>query len=141
MSKVFNILISLAFLTAFIGIQINKHYSHGKLYSIAVYEKAETCCSSNNGTCNMVMQVGNNNHEKQNNCDCKNETELFKITFNFIKEEFSLPLISSLNLFLFPNIPTELENLYARIFTEKIAISFPTGFIKDYQSDFGVFLL
>lgn len=45
MKKTFVIGLAFLLVIATIGITINKHYSHGKLFSVALYGEAESCCT------------------------------------------------------------------------------------------------
>ncbi|NOR86919.1 MAG: hypothetical protein GQ527_04870 [Bacteroidales bacterium] len=100
MRKILNIFISLVFLISFIGIQINKHYSQGKLYSVAIYQDAESCCS-NLGACEMSKKTnGPCEHQAKDDFSCNNTSELFKIWDVFVVENFSMPAIISLDLLI-----------------------------------------
>ncbi len=138
MTKIVNIFISLIFLTLFIGVQVNKHYSNGKLYSIAVFQEAEDCCAEES----CVMDMNSCTSEMQQNiedCSCKNETDFVKLEDVFVISRFSLAKISSINLlfttlFITNNIKATytLNNTFHYFSPPKIEI--------DFSSLFGVFL-
>ena len=92
MKKFVNIVVTVVFLIAFAGIQVNKHYSYGKLYSIAVFHKAKNCCSAM-GHCEI-----NGMHNKKEGCSCKNETQLLKVSNVLISKTNSLPKAKVLHL-------------------------------------------
>ena len=92
MKKFVNIVVTVVFLIAFAGIQVNKHYSYGKLYSIAVFHKANNCCSAM-GSCDT-----NGLHNQKKDCSCKNETQLLKVSSVFISKTNSLPKVKILQL-------------------------------------------
>ena len=92
MKKFVTIVVTVVFLIALVGIQVNKHYSYGKLYSIAVFHKAENCCST------MEPCDTNGLHNQKENCSCKNETELLKVSNVFINENNLLPKVKVLQL-------------------------------------------
>ncbi len=92
MKKFATIVVTVVFLIALMGIQVNKHYSYGKLYSIAVFHNAENCCST------MEPCDTNGLHNQKRDCSCKNETELLKVSNVFINENNSLPKVKVLHL-------------------------------------------
>ncbi len=140
MQKITNILVLVLFLAGFIGININKHYSKGKLYSVALYQEAAHCCTDMHE--NEMPKTNSCKHHQEDDCSCENITELIQISDNFIAEEFSLPTEQVTNL------------LFITLFQElKVASSFYTNFnysdispppiipLPDAQSQFGVFLI
>ena len=92
MKKLVNIFITVVFLVSFIGIRINKHYSHGKLYSVALFEKAAVCEEMKN-----VSSPQSGDPSPVHNC-CENHTQTLKITDAFVTERFSVPEVTSFNL-------------------------------------------
>ena len=140
MRKLLNIFISMVFLISFIGIQVNKHYSKGKLYSVAVFQDAESCCSDM-GVCEINKKTnGHCAHQAKDDFSCKNTTELFKISDVFIMEKFSLPNAVSLDLFtrlLFNFVET---NSFSTITPSHFEYSWLPPGIVDFQAELGVFL-
>ena len=139
MKKAINILVSVIFLMGFIGIQVHKHYSHGKLFSTAIYTEAESCCEDME-TCEMTNVTKSYKHQKQNNCSCKDETETYKLNSNFVVSEkqkiAEMPVFDILATSgSIINIQTIVSNNNIQI----IDISPPLVEI-DTQSEFGVFL-
>ena len=139
MKKAINILVSIVFLMSFIGVQVHKHYSHGKLYSVAVYTEAESCCE-NMGTCEMTNMSASCEHQKQDDCSCKDETETFKLDTNFVvseKQEIAeipvFDIIATCNSFVKTNVKVLNRNI-------QIIDVLPPGKSLDIQSEFGVFL-
>ena len=45
LNKAGHILTALIILTSTFGVTINKHYSHGRLFDVAVYTDAQSCCT------------------------------------------------------------------------------------------------
>ena len=90
MKRVINILVSIVFLISFIGININKHYSHGKLYSTAIFQEAESCCT-NMEHCEMTNTSASSNNQQEVDCSCEDKTETFKISNVFVKVKILLP--------------------------------------------------
>jgi hypothetical protein len=136
--KAINILVSVIFLMSFIGVQVHKHYSQGKLFSTAIYTEAESCCESME-TCEMTNMSASCQHQKQGDCSCKNDTETFKLNSNFVVNEkqkivkismLDLGLVSSYyisNIIILPNI-FPIPNIS------------PPQVEIDVQSYFGIFL-
>jgi len=103
MSKFLNIFISITFLMSFVGIQINKHYVGGQLYSFAVYHEAETCCDDM-ASCPMAKMASRHcKSQTKDNCSCENETELLKIDDVFTYQKFSVPTAGFVSLFRIAN--------------------------------------
>ncbi len=139
MNKIVNIFILLIFLISFIGIKVNKHYSDGKLYSVAVFAEAESCCASR--VCNMDMSsCKSNEQKKETDCSCKNESEHFKLDNIFIISRFSLPEINSTKI-LFSTLFS--DNSIKRTYNtsnNKFHYLPPPELDIDFCSNFGVFI-
>jgi len=139
MKKAINILVSIVFLISFIGVQVHKHYSHGELYSVAVYAEAENCCEDME-TCDMTNMSASGEHQKQDDCSCKDETETFKLNTNFVvseKQEIAgMPVFDIIATCCF------LEKSYIKVLDKNIQIIdiLPPDKSLDTQSEFGVFL-
>ncbi len=100
MNKYVNILVSMVFLISFIGVNIHKHYSNGKLYSFAIYEEADDCCADMDH-CEMTdMHVLCGQHQQNNDCSCEDETETIKITDVFVRENCTCPNVEILSWFI-----------------------------------------
>ncbi len=97
MSRIANILISTIFLISFIGINIHKHFSHGKLYSVAIFHEPETCCD-NQQVCDLGSEHTSSN---KHGLHCKTEIELFRIHDNFVKKEFATPVVQTVKLLFY----------------------------------------
>jgi len=140
MKKVINILVSIIFLISFIGVNIYKHYSQGKLYSIAIFQEAESCCE-NRDTCEMADMKKGCHHQQIDDCSCEDQIETFQITDYFVKEEFRLSTKKVVDLYfasLFQTIGK------ATLFTSyNNANLFPSPPLNktDVQSEFGVFII
>jgi len=137
--KAINILVSIVFLMSFIGVQVHKHYSHGKLYSIAVYAEAESCCE-NMENCEMTNMSASCEHQKQDDCSCKDETETFKLNTNFVVSEKQE--IAEMPVFDIIATCCSVLNLHTIISNNNIQIIniSPPGKSLDTQSEFGVFI-
>ncbi len=99
MNKLANILVLILFLISFVGVNIHKHYSNGKLYSFAIYEEAESCCADKNH-CEMAdKHILCEQHQQDDDCSCKNETEIIKITDVFVDENYTFPCINMVSIF------------------------------------------
>jgi len=140
MKKVINILVSIIFLISFIGVNIHKHYSHGKLYSTAIFQEAESCCVDMEH-CEMANTPKTCEHHQENDCSCEDKTETFKISDDFVNERFSISTEKTIDLYfvsLFQTIET------TTLFTSSNnANLFPSPPLNntDVQSEFGVFLI
>jgi hypothetical protein len=65
MKKGFHILFAFVFLALSVGIMVNKHYSAGELFSVALFGEPESCCEMP--------------------CDCcDDESELYKLSGDYI---------------------------------------------------------
>jgi len=139
MKRVINIIVSIVFLISFIGIQVHKHYSHGKLYSSAIYTEAESCCE-NMETCEMAKVPTTGEHQKSDDCSCKDETETFKLSTNFIANKrqkmTETPVLDVLIIYV--------SIIYIQVKVLNNNIPFidisPSGKSLNTQSEFGVFL-
>lgn len=99
LKSISHIVFVIYFLSFFIGVSVNKHYSKVKLFSTAIFAEAETCCA-NMQDCKMNMTSKTCKHEQHNNdCSCKDETEIFKISDDFIGEKYSFTNIKIIDLF------------------------------------------
>ena len=139
MKKAINILVSIVFLISFIGVQVHKHYSHGELYSVAVYAEAENCCEDME-TCDMTNMSASCEHQKQDDCSCKDETETFKLNANFVvSEKQEIAEMPVLDVFI-------MTSSFIKIYTYDLYINIPFIDISpprkslDIQAEFGVFL-
>jgi len=139
MRKAINILVSVIFLMSFIGVQVHKHYSHGKLYSVAVYAEAENCCE-NMDNCEMTDISASCEHQKQDDCSCEDEIDIFKLQSNFVVSEKQN--ISEMPIFDIASICCSVLNIQTLILNNNIQIIdiSPPGKSLDTQSEFGVFL-
>lgn len=140
MKKVINILVSIIFLISFIGVNIHKHYSQGKLYSIAIFQEAESCCVDMEH-CEMANIPKTCEHHQEDDCSCEDKTETFKISDDFVNDRFSISTKKTIDLYfvsLFKTIET------TTLFTSyNNANLFPSPPLNktDVQSEFGVFLI
>ena len=140
MKKVINILVSIVFLISFVGVNIHKHYSQGKLYSIAIFQEAENCCVDME-LCEMAYMEKDCHHQQTDDCSCEDKTEIFKISDDFINERFSIPTEKTIDLYfvsLFQTIETNLSFINCKYSDLKPS---PTLYKPDVQSEFGVFLI
>ena len=79
LKKIRNIIIILILLVSTTGVSLSKHYSGGKLYSIALFGDAESCCKVP--------------------CDCcSDETDFMKLDIDFVSSTFNSPEISIIDL-------------------------------------------
>lgn len=94
MRRIFHILIAFVFLALSVGIVVNKHFSAGELFSVALFGEPESCCEMP--------------------CDCcDNESELYQLTGDYIFsynifevadiESFNLAVREEQNTFLATN--------------------------------------
>jgi len=138
MNKLLNIFISIVFLISFIGVQVNKHYSNGKLYSVALYVEADHCYDEM-GLCKMDhMAMGH--HQAKHSCSCKDESEMFRLNNVFVSEKFSLPTATSHELcsnLVFNLVET---NLFTTVFSSSIKFSWSPHVDNNLQAELGVFL-
>jgi hypothetical protein len=98
MKRIANIFVSIVFLIAIIGIQVNTHYSKGKLYSIGIFQEAKSCCEIEH-TCHLEKESQTNQTKTQNN-SCENLSTFFQIDDVFASEQLSLPKVKLLELFV-----------------------------------------
>ena len=140
MKKVINILVSIIFLISFIGINIHKHYSHGKLYSTAIFQEAESCCSDM-GHCEMTNTAATSNNQQEDDCSCEDKTETFKISDDFVNERFSISTEKIIDLYFVSLFQTtETTALFTSYINANLFPSSPL-YETDVQSEFGVFLI
>ncbi len=126
MKKIVNIFIIIVFLSNFIGVQINKHYSKGKLYSVAIFENADNCCFADE-SCEMHKNTSTKCDSKENNdFSCNSISEYLTIDDNFIIKKLSIPQISSLEIFLLQ----VKQNDYSNISNDK---NFNTSQLDSYK--------
>lgn len=142
MQKVINIFVTIVFLISFIGININKHYSHGELYSTAIFQEAESCCAEMEG-CDMTntIEKSQHKHNKEGLCSCKNTSETFQISDVFISNKFSLPQERIIDLCFVTKFQFSEINTFFRNYNNTNSKSSPPLFRTDVQSEFGVFLI
>jgi len=134
MKKFLNIFITVVFLISFFGIQINKHYSHGKLYSVALFEKAAVCEEMKD-----VSNQQSGEPSPVHSC-CENRPQPLKITDVFVVERFSVPGETLLNLCSLavvnfnnmPVLPLSSSNTNALFYQPIKSVDFP--------SVYGIFL-
>ena len=138
--KVINILTVVIFLTTFVGVQIHKHYSQGKLHSVAIFSEPETCCDDMDN-CEMAHNFsasGSDNAKHQ--CGCEDKTENVKIVNTFIvSKKLQLNDVPAFENISFAGFS---DNSYAHILISQQTIYsrlFP-GKLPDIQSLFSVFL-
>ena len=140
MQKVINIFVSIVFLISFIGIDIHKHYSQGKLYSTAIFQEAQSCCAVMQD-CEMADISETIGHHQQDDCSCENKLETIKISDVFIIESFSFPTEKTIDLYFV----SLFQSMETTIFFTNYSItnfnSLPPLLKKDIQSEFGVFLI
>ena len=140
MKKVINILVSIVFLISFIGVNIHKHYSHGELYSTAIFQEAESCCSDMEH-CEMTNTAATSNNQHEDACSCEDKTETFRISDDFVSEKFSIPTEKTIDLYFVSLFQIEEINFFiANYHTTYIYLS-PPLCETDVQSEFGVFLI
>ncbi|MFK5855864.1 MAG: hypothetical protein QM503_07015 [Bacteroidota bacterium] len=140
MRKILNILIAFLFLTAFIGIQINTHYSKGKLYSVAVYQEAESCCGEMHAPEKQESESKKCNHDEQDDCSCENITEIIKINDVFIIEKFTIPTVKSIDLISHSLLYNIESNPYSSLLNQITHYSLPPPLAQDFQAEFSIFL-
>lgn len=73
--RIINILLALIVLISTCGITFNKHFCHGKLISVSIFDKPESCCG---GTCK----------------SCHSESTSFKLKDNFLVSLEIIPPVS-----------------------------------------------
>lgn len=140
MKKAVNILITFLFLISFIGIQINKHYSHGKLYSVSLFKEAKTCCDKEGGCKSHKMPVKKCKHHKKKNKPCKDVSKVLKINKVFLKENLSFNHFTNpqATITTCDQLP-ETTNLFLLKNTFYFS-SLPPPEVRDTQSVLGLFL-
>ena len=140
MQKVINILVSIIFLISLIGINIHKHYSHGKLYSTAIFQEAESCCSDMEH-CEMTNTAATSSNQQKYHSSCEDKIEIFKISDDFVNERFSISTEKTIDLnFVSLFQIEEINFLIANYHTTNIYPS-PPLCETDVQSEFGIFLI
>ena len=140
MKKVINILVSIVFLISFIGVNIHKHYSQGKLYSTAIFQEAENC-GVDMEHCEMANIPKTCEYHQKDDCSCEDKSETFKISDDFVNERFSISTEKTIDLYfvsLFQTIETNLSFINCKYSDLKPS---PTLYKPDVQSEFGVFLI
>ena len=140
MRKAINILVSIVFLISFIGVNIHKHYSQGKLYSTAIFHEAESCCADMEH-CEMANMSETFEHHQKNNCSCEDKTETLKISDVFVSEGFSLPSEKTIDLNFVSIFQFMETNMFFAIYSKTNCTNSPPLLQTDVQSEFGVFLI
>jgi len=140
MKKVINILVSLVFLTSFVGVQIHKHYSNGRLYSTAIFAEAEPCCEDMEH-CEMAnMSSHQCETQMEDDCSCKDETQILKLNQIFlVSEKQDISETPVFDIISNCCVINNLHNNYPKLFNQFIDIS-PPLVETDFQAEFGVFL-
>jgi hypothetical protein len=72
--KIIHLFIAFVLLVSTIGVVINKHYSHGELFSTALFVKAQSCCTSS--CCHHKLAGG-----------CKEESDYYRLIVDYIIPE------------------------------------------------------
>lgn len=93
MKKVLNIFVLVSFLTSYIGVDIHKHYSQGKLCSTSIFSAEECCCTAETNT-----DPSNNNKTCDHGCSCENSSQSIRLSSVFIVEKNSKPGIDVFNI-------------------------------------------
>jgi len=140
MQKVINILVSIVFLISFIGVNIHKHYSHGKLYSTAIFQEAESCCV-NMEHCEMTNTHKSCENQQEDDCSCEDKTETIKISDVFINERYSFTNTNVLALFPVSLFQFE-ETIVSPASFNKIKINLSPPLVEtDILAKFSTFLI
>ena len=141
MNKIASILISIVFFISFVGIQINKHYSKGKLYDVSVFSEATSCCAPVESCCETTNKVSSHcGNQSENDMPCENTVEVYRVIDNFITEEFSIPKIHSLDLLIILNTINYKEYFSQTSPTYNKFYSSSPIIKPDFQSELGVFI-
>jgi hypothetical protein len=77
--KTIHIVIAFILITGTSGIVVNKHFSHGELFSTSVYGKAQSCCT-----------------DKEMCSCCSTETEVYQVKDNFTLSSVEIPDVACL---------------------------------------------
>ncbi len=93
MKKVLNIFVLVSFLTSYIGVDIHKHYSQGKLCSTSIFSAEECCCTIDTNT-----DPSNNNITCDHGCSCENSSQSIRLPSVFIVEKSSQSSIDVFNI-------------------------------------------
>ena len=140
MKKVINILVLIVFLISFIGVNIHKHYSQGKLYSTAIFQEAENCCVDMEH-CEMANIAKTCEYHQEDDCSCEDKTEIFKISDDFINERFSIPTEKTIDLYFASLFQTIGKTTLFTSYNDANFFLSPPLNKTDVQSEFGVFLI
>ena len=140
MKKVINILVSIVFLISFIGVQIHKHYSHGKLYSVAVFAEPEPCCEDMEN-CDMAdMSNHQCSTQSDDDCSCENKIEVIQLNNIFVvSEKQKIAEIPAFNILAYCCSVINIQNEFSNLNTQTTTIS-PPLVETNFQTEFGVFL-
>jgi len=140
MKKIINIFVSIVFLISFVGVNIHKHYSDGKLYSAAIFQEAESCCADMN-QCQMNDTSAKSKNQQEENCSCEDETETYKISDTFINQRSSV-FVEKVIDFHFACLFQAIDPIKKITkFNTTYLLSLPPLIKSDIQSEFGVFLI
>lgn len=91
MKRLLNILVSIVFLLSIIGIQINTHYSKGELFSIGVFQDAQSCCD--------IEEFCVHKEARSEDNSCENISSYFHLDQVFGSERLNLPPVKSIESF------------------------------------------
>jgi len=97
MKRISNIAVLLIFLLSVTGVSVSKHYSHGKLYSVAVFGEAQSCYHTGNnpGKNKSAHHCSKKDSQK---CGCKTTHDLIKINQTFTPGRFKTLKVKSITL-------------------------------------------
>lgn len=99
MKRLLNILVSILFLLSIIGIQINTHYSKGELFSIGVFQEAQSCCDIEEFCEQSGESSCQHSQASKEDNSCENISSYFHLDQVFGSEPLNLPPVKSIESF------------------------------------------
>jgi len=140
MRKIVNIFVAIVFLISFIGVNIHKHYSYGKLYSAAIFHEAESCYADMD-QCEMTNTSAKSKNQQKDDCSCEDEIETYKISDTFINQRSTVSVEKVID-FHFGSLFQAIDAIkYIANFKTTFILSLPPLIKTDVQSELGVFLI
>lgn len=103
--KVIHIIVACFILVSTTGFTINLHYCHSKVYDLAVFAPAHSCCESCcGGPCHVSGDIDNTNH-------CEDESIVVESTDDYIGSSYAVSLENahSIDIFLIASILFNLQ--------------------------------
>ena len=95
--KVIHIIVACFILVSTTGFTISLHYCHNKIYDLALFSPAHSCCETGSqGHCHSTGDLANKNH-------CKDESIVVESTDDYVGSSYTVSLENTHSIDLFLN--------------------------------------